>query len=97
MQKIGRNSTGRHGWRSCKGSLAQWPAKYIGYEAVYFSGKMRYNRSARSNKYLRIAHDEVRNTYITTQHLPASTAVEVQPLFRDELLIEVDAIAVIPI
>jgi enamine deaminase RidA (YjgF/YER057c/UK114 family) len=40
---------------------------------------------------------EVRNSYITTQHLPASTAIEVRRLFRDELLIEVEAIAVIPL
>jgi reactive intermediate/imine deaminase len=38
----------------------------------------------------------VRDLHIDTQHPPASTAVEVRRLFRDELLIEVDAIAVVP-
>ena len=40
---------------------------------------------------------DVRNGYINTQQPPASTAVEVRRLFRDGLLIEVDAIAVIPL
>jgi reactive intermediate/imine deaminase len=38
----------------------------------------------------------VRDQYINTQQPPASSAVEVRRLFRDELLIEVEAIAVIP-
>ena len=38
----------------------------------------------------------VRDRYIDTQQPPTSTAVEVRRLFRDELLIEVDAIAVVP-
>lgn len=38
----------------------------------------------------------VRDQYIDTQRPPASTAVEVRRLFRDELLIEVDAIAAVP-
>ncbi|HEU5103959.1 MAG TPA: RidA family protein [Roseiflexaceae bacterium] len=38
----------------------------------------------------------VRDRYIDMQQPPASTAVEVGRLFRDELLIEVDAIAVVP-
>jgi enamine deaminase RidA (YjgF/YER057c/UK114 family) len=40
---------------------------------------------------------DVRNSYINTQQPPASTAVEVRRLFRDGLLIEVEAIAVIPL
>jgi enamine deaminase RidA (YjgF/YER057c/UK114 family) len=38
---------------------------------------------------------EVRDQYINTQQPPASTAVEVRRLVRDELLIEVEAVAVI--
>jgi reactive intermediate/imine deaminase len=38
----------------------------------------------------------VRDQYVNTQQPPASTAVEVRRLFRDELLIEIDAIAVVP-
>ena len=38
----------------------------------------------------------VRDHYVNTQHPPASSAVEVRRLFRDELLIEIEAIAVIP-
>src|SRR3954451_5649663 len=35
---------------------------------------------------------DVRDRYVNTQLPPASTAVEVRRLFRDELLIEIDAI-----
>jgi enamine deaminase RidA (YjgF/YER057c/UK114 family) len=38
---------------------------------------------------------EVRDEYVNTQQPPASTAVEVRRLFRDDLLIEVEAIAII--
>src|SRR5215212_7599194 len=38
----------------------------------------------------------VRDQYINTQRPPASSAVEVRRLFRDDVLIEVEAIAVIP-
>jgi enamine deaminase RidA (YjgF/YER057c/UK114 family) len=38
---------------------------------------------------------EVRDEYVSTQRPPASTAVEVRRLFRDDLLIEVEAVAVI--
>jgi enamine deaminase RidA (YjgF/YER057c/UK114 family) len=38
---------------------------------------------------------EVRDEYLNPQRLPASTAVEVPRLFRDDLLIEVEAVAVI--
>jgi enamine deaminase RidA (YjgF/YER057c/UK114 family) len=38
---------------------------------------------------------EVRDQYINTQQPPASTAVEVRRLVRDDLLIEVEAIAAI--
>jgi len=38
---------------------------------------------------------EVRDEYVNTQQPPASTAVEVRRLFRDDLLIEVEAVAVI--
>jgi enamine deaminase RidA (YjgF/YER057c/UK114 family) len=38
---------------------------------------------------------EVRDRYINTQQPPASTAVEVRRLVRDDLLIEVEAIAMI--
>jgi reactive intermediate/imine deaminase len=37
----------------------------------------------------------VRDQYINTQQPPASSAVEVRRLFRDDVLIEVEAIAVI--
>jgi enamine deaminase RidA (YjgF/YER057c/UK114 family) len=39
---------------------------------------------------------EVRDEYVNTSRPPASTAVEVRRLFRDELLIEVEAVAVLP-
>ena len=39
---------------------------------------------------------DVRDRYINTQFPPASTAVEVRRLFRDDLLIEIDAIAALP-
>jgi len=38
---------------------------------------------------------EVRDEYVNTQQPPASTAVEVRRLFRDDLLIEIEAIAII--
>jgi enamine deaminase RidA (YjgF/YER057c/UK114 family) len=38
---------------------------------------------------------EVRDQYVNPRRLPASTAVEVRRLFRDDLLIEVEAVAVI--
>jgi reactive intermediate/imine deaminase len=38
----------------------------------------------------------VRDRYVDTRQPPASSAVEVRRLFRDDLLIEVEAIAVIP-
>jgi reactive intermediate/imine deaminase len=37
----------------------------------------------------------VRDQYVNTQQPPASTAVEVRRLFRDDFLIEIDAIAVV--
>jgi len=39
---------------------------------------------------------DVRDRYVNTQLPPASTAVEVRRLFRDDLLIEIDAIAALP-
>ncbi len=39
---------------------------------------------------------EVRDKYINTQTPPASTLVEVRRLARDELLIEIEAVAVLP-
>jgi enamine deaminase RidA (YjgF/YER057c/UK114 family) len=39
---------------------------------------------------------DVRNQYISAQQPPASTAVEVRRLVRDDFLIEVEAIAVVP-
>ena len=38
---------------------------------------------------------EVRDQYVNTQQPPASTAVEVRRLVRDDLLLEVEAVAVI--
>jgi enamine deaminase RidA (YjgF/YER057c/UK114 family) len=38
---------------------------------------------------------EVRDQYVNTRQPPASTAVEVRRLVRDDLLIEVEAVAVI--
>jgi enamine deaminase RidA (YjgF/YER057c/UK114 family) len=38
---------------------------------------------------------EVRDQYINRQRPPASTAVEIRRLFREDLLIEVEAVAVI--
>ena len=39
---------------------------------------------------------EVRDQYVNTRQPPASTAVEVRRLFREDALIEIEAIAVIP-
>ncbi len=39
---------------------------------------------------------EVRDRYVNTQYPPASTAVEIRRFVRDGLLIEVDAVAVVP-
>ncbi len=36
----------------------------------------------------------VRDEFLDTRHLPASTLVEVSSLFRDDVMIEIDAIAV---
>jgi enamine deaminase RidA (YjgF/YER057c/UK114 family) len=38
---------------------------------------------------------EVRDEYVNVQQPPASTAVEVRRLFRDDLLIEIEAVAMI--
>ena len=38
---------------------------------------------------------EVRDQYVNTQQPPASTAVEVRRLVRDDLLVEVEAVAVV--
>ena len=38
----------------------------------------------------------VRDRYIDVAHPPASTAVAVKRLFREEFLIEIDAVAVVP-
>ena len=39
---------------------------------------------------------EIRNQYINTHQPPASSAVEVRRLIHEDLLIEIDAVAVIP-
>ncbi|MBC8171292.1 MAG: RidA family protein [Anaerolineae bacterium] len=39
---------------------------------------------------------EIRNQYINTAQPPASTAVEVSRLFREGVLIEIEAVAVLP-
>jgi reactive intermediate/imine deaminase len=39
---------------------------------------------------------EVRDQFVNVQQPPTSSAVEVRRLFRDDLLIEIEAIAVIP-
>ena len=36
----------------------------------------------------------IRDQYIDTEHPPASTLVEISRLFRDDVLIEVEAVAV---
>jgi len=38
----------------------------------------------------------VRDEYVNVQRPPSSTAVEVRRLFRDEFLIEIDAVAALP-
>jgi reactive intermediate/imine deaminase len=42
------------------------------------------------------AFREVRDRYINTASPPASTTVEVRKLFRDDVLVEIEAVAVIP-
>jgi reactive intermediate/imine deaminase len=39
---------------------------------------------------------EVRNRYVDTARPPASTAVEVRRLVRDDLLVEVEVVAILP-
>ncbi len=39
---------------------------------------------------------QIRDEFVNTEQPPASTAVEIRRLVRDELLIEVDAVAVVP-
>ena len=39
---------------------------------------------------------DVRNRFINTQSPPASTAVEVSRLFRDDVLVEIEATAILP-
>jgi 2-iminobutanoate/2-iminopropanoate deaminase len=39
---------------------------------------------------------QIRDRYIDVEHPPASTAVGVKRLFREDFLIEIDAIAVVP-
>jgi enamine deaminase RidA (YjgF/YER057c/UK114 family) len=39
---------------------------------------------------------EIRDQYVDTARPPASTAVEVRRLVRDDLLVEVEAVAVLP-
>jgi reactive intermediate/imine deaminase len=39
---------------------------------------------------------EVRDRYVNTQQPPASTAVEVRRLVREEFLVEIEAVAVMP-
>ncbi len=39
---------------------------------------------------------EIRDQFVNVQQPPASSAVEVRRLFRDDVLIEIEAIAVIP-
>lgn len=39
---------------------------------------------------------EIRDRFVDTRHPPASTAVEIRRLVREEFLIEVDAVAVAP-
>jgi enamine deaminase RidA (YjgF/YER057c/UK114 family) len=39
---------------------------------------------------------EVRDEYLDARRLPTSTAVEVRRLFREDILIEIEAVAVIP-
>lgn len=43
-----------------------------------------------------LALREIRNQYINTAQPPASTAVEVSRLFREGILIEIEAVAVLP-
>ncbi|HEX8928641.1 MAG TPA: RidA family protein [Actinomycetota bacterium] len=39
---------------------------------------------------------EVRDQYLDPRRMPASTAVEVRRLFREDVLIEVEAVAALP-
>jgi enamine deaminase RidA (YjgF/YER057c/UK114 family) len=39
---------------------------------------------------------EVRDRYVNTAAPPASTLVEVRRLFRDDMLLEVEAVAIVP-
>jgi 2-iminobutanoate/2-iminopropanoate deaminase len=43
-----------------------------------------------------IALREIRDTFIDREHPPASTLLGVQTLFRDDLMIEIEAVAVVP-
>jgi enamine deaminase RidA (YjgF/YER057c/UK114 family) len=39
---------------------------------------------------------EVRDEYLDTSRPPASTLVEVSGLFRDDVLLEIEAVAIVP-
>ena len=43
-----------------------------------------------------LALREIRETFVDRAHPPASTLVGVQALFRDDLMIEIEAVAVLP-
>jgi 2-iminobutanoate/2-iminopropanoate deaminase len=39
---------------------------------------------------------EIRDEYVNTEHPPASTAVQVSRLAREEFLLEIEAVAALP-
>jgi enamine deaminase RidA (YjgF/YER057c/UK114 family) len=43
-----------------------------------------------------LAFRQVRDKYINTSNPPASTTVEVRRLYREEILVEIEAVAVVP-
>lgn len=63
------------------------------FDNVGFRAKRCNQASLLNERNLQIVRD-VRDTYVNREHPPASTLVVVKQLFRTELLVEVDAIAV---
>jgi enamine deaminase RidA (YjgF/YER057c/UK114 family) len=69
--------------------------------AALRAGRARFSDVVKLNFYLVDASQlqvlrEVRNQYVDTTAPPASTLVEVRRLFRDDVLLEIEAVAAVP-
>ena len=73
---------------------------FVNLQAALQAGGAGFEQVVKLNLYLVDATHlpvirEVRDQYVNTRQPPASTAVEVRRLFREDALIEVEAVAVI--